>query len=63
MMLTVLVLIAMLGMLALSIDVGYVLNARTQLQSAMDASALAGAVNLRVTIEWESILRPNATGW
>ena len=51
MMLTVLVLIAMLGMLALSIDVGYVLNARTQLQSAMDASALAGAVNLRVTIE------------
>jgi hypothetical protein len=51
MMLTVLVLIAMLGMLALSIDVGYVLNARTQLQSATDAAALAGAVNLRVTIE------------
>ncbi len=51
MMLTILVLIAMLGMLALSIDVGYVLNARTQLQSASDAAALAGAVNLRVTIE------------
>ena len=51
MMLTVLVLIALLGMLALAIDLGFVLSARTQVQSAMDAAALAGAVNLRTTIE------------
>jgi Flp pilus assembly protein TadG len=51
MLLTVLVLIALLGMMALAIDLGYVLSARTQVQNAMDAAALAGAVNLRTTIE------------
>lgn len=51
MLLTVVVLIAMLGMLALAIDLGFVLSARTQVQNAVDAAALAGAVNLRTTIE------------
>jgi hypothetical protein len=51
MLLTVVVLIAVLGMLALAIDLGFLLSARTQVQNAMDAAALAGAVNLRTTIE------------
>ena len=51
MMLTVLILIALLGMLALAIDLGFLLSARTQVQNAVDAAALAGAVNLRATIE------------
>lgn len=51
MLLTVVVLIAMLGMLALAIDLGFLLSARTQVQNAMDSAALAGAVNLRTTIE------------
>ncbi len=39
-------LIAMLGMAALAVDVSYVLTARNQLQSGVDASALAGAAGL-----------------
>ena len=39
------------GMLALAVDVGYLMNARGQLQNIVDASALAGAQGLRVAIE------------
>lgn len=35
--------IALMGMLALSIDVGYMMTVRTELQRATDAAALAGA--------------------
>src|SRR5205085_7222321 len=51
MLLTAVVLVAMLGMLALSVDLGCLYSARTQLQSGLDAAALAGAINLRTTIE------------
>lgn len=51
MLLTAVVLVAMLGMLALSIDLGFLYSARTQLQNGLDAAALAGAINLRTTIE------------
>jgi hypothetical protein len=39
------------GMLALAVDVGYLMNGRGQLQNALDASALAAAQGLRVAIE------------
>lgn len=39
-------LLAVLGMAALAIDVGYMLAARNQLQAGVDASALAGAAGL-----------------
>jgi hypothetical protein len=51
MLLTAVVLVAMLGMLALSIDLGFLYSSRSQLQNGLDAAALAGAVNLRATIE------------
>ena len=51
MLLTVLVLMVMVGMLALSIDFGYVLSGRTQLQSAIDAAALAAAPGMHAAIE------------
>lgn len=41
--LTAMLMVAMLLMLAFAVDVGYMLNTRTELQSAADASALAGA--------------------
>lgn len=39
-------LIALIGAAALAIDAGHVLVARTQMQAAVDSSALAGAANL-----------------
>ena len=45
---TVLVLI---GMVALSIDLGYVLSGRGQLKNGIDSAALAGAAGLRSAIE------------
>jgi Flp pilus assembly protein TadG len=39
-------LVGMLGMVAFSLDVGYVLNAKGELQRAADAAALAGAMQL-----------------
>lgn len=44
---TCLLLVFMLGLIALSVDVGYMLSARTELQSAADAAALAGAAVMR----------------
>ena len=41
--LTAVLMIMMMGMLAFSIDVGYMLTAQTDLQRAVDAGALAGA--------------------
>ncbi len=38
---------AMIGLVGLSIDVAYALNARAQLQTAADAAALAGAMQLK----------------
>src|SRR5262249_39021659 len=58
MLLTAVVLVAMLGMLALSIDLGFLYSARTQLQNGLDAAALAGAINLRTTIEASSVAAP-----
>ena len=42
-MLTVFLLIAMIAMLAFSIDYGYMLNTRTEMQRAIDSGAMAGA--------------------
>ena len=39
------------GMLALAVDVGYLMSGRGQLQNIVDASALAGAQGLRVVID------------
>jgi Flp pilus assembly protein TadG len=44
--LTALALVVLLGFAALAIDVGVILTARTQLQDAVDAAALAGASGL-----------------
>src|SRR3954467_15127378 len=43
----VLALVALLGIAAFAIDVGYAYYAKRQLQSATDAAALAGAQDLR----------------
>lgn len=43
--------LVVVGMLALAVDVGYLMSGRGQLQNIMDAAALAGAQGLRVTIE------------
>jgi hypothetical protein len=43
--------LVVVGMLALSVDVGYLMNGRGQLQNIVDASALAGAQGLRTAIE------------
>lgn len=42
--------LVVVGMLALAVDVGYLMSGRGQLQNIMDASALAGAQGLRVAI-------------
>src|SRR5947208_13128922 len=44
--LVALLLIPLLGMLAFSVDVGYMIVVRTELQNAADAAALAGAQQL-----------------
>ena len=38
--------VVVLGMAAVGIDVGYIFTAKNQLQTAVDASALAGASGL-----------------
>lgn len=43
--------LVVIGMLALAVDLGYLMNGRGQLQAALDASALAGAQGLRAAIE------------
>ncbi len=43
--------LVVVGMLALSVDVGYLMNGRGQMQNIVDASALAGAQGLRTAIE------------
>lgn len=49
--LTAVLITTMLGMLALSIDLGYAFSARNQLQNGIDSAALAGASALRSAIE------------
>ena len=44
-------LLILVGMLALAVDIGYLMNGRGQLQNTVDAAALAGAQGLRTTIE------------
>ncbi|HEX4949699.1 MAG TPA: Tad domain-containing protein [Blastocatellia bacterium] len=43
--------LVVVGMLALAVDVGYLMNGRAQLQNIVDAAALAGAQGLRTAIE------------
>ena len=43
--------LVVVGMLALAVDVGYLMSSRGQLQNIVDASALAGAQGLRTAIE------------
>ena len=43
----VVLLVALLGMVAFAVDIGYVCLARTQLQAAADSAALAGAAGLQ----------------
>jgi Flp pilus assembly protein TadG len=45
-MITALVLVAILGLVACALDIGYIEMARTQLQAAADASSLAGGTEL-----------------
>lgn len=51
MLLTAVTLTVMLGMLALSIDLGFAFSSRSQLQNGIDSAALAAAAALRLTIE------------
>ncbi len=43
--------LVVVGMLALSVDVGYLMNGRGQLQNIVDSAALAGAQGLHTAIE------------
>lgn len=43
--------LVVVGMLALSVDVGYLMNGRGQLQNIVDSAALAGTQGLRTAIE------------
>jgi len=54
MLLTSLLITVMIGMLALSIDVGFAFSSRNQFQNGIDAAALAGAAALRLTVESNS---------
>src|SRR5262245_5785184 len=49
--LTVIVITGLIGILALSVDVGFIFSFRTQYQNGIEAAALAGATGLRVAIE------------
>jgi Flp pilus assembly protein TadG len=51
MLLTAVTLTVMLGMLALSIDLGFAFSSRGQLQNGIDSAALAAAAAMRLTIE------------
>ncbi|MFN0121013.1 MAG: pilus assembly protein TadG-related protein [Blastocatellia bacterium] len=48
---TAVTLLVLLGIMALAIDVGHMLNGRAQLQNALDAAALASVAQTHVTIE------------
>lgn len=52
--LTAVMITGLLGMLALSIDVGFIFSLRNQYQNGIDAAALAAASALRVTIEGDA---------
>lgn len=43
--------LVVVGMLALAVDIGYLMNGRGQLQNIVDAAALAGTQGLRTAIE------------
>ncbi len=58
--LTAVMITIMLGMLALSIDLGYAFSARNQLQNGVDAAALAGASALRSSIETDQSMSKQA---
>ncbi|MBL8172043.1 MAG: hypothetical protein JNJ50_28050 [Acidobacteria bacterium] len=62
MLLTAVLMTSMIGMLALSIDLGFTFSARGQLQNGIDAAALAGAAGLRATIESGGGSAPHQTG-
>lgn len=49
--LTAVLITTMLGMIALSIDLGYAFSARNQLQNGIDSAALAGAAAFRSAME------------
>ncbi len=51
MLLTALLMTVMIGILALSIDVGFAFSSRHQFQNGIDAAALAAASGLRLTVE------------
>jgi Flp pilus assembly protein TadG len=51
MLLTSVLIVGMIGMLALSIDLGFLFSARNQFQNGIDAASLAAGTALRVTIE------------
>src|SRR5262249_46264273 len=51
MVLTAVMISAMLGMIALAIDLGFIFSLRHQFQNGIDVAAVAGASGLRVTIE------------
>jgi Flp pilus assembly protein TadG len=51
MLLTSVLIVGMIGMLALSIDLGFLFSARNQFQNGIDAATLAAGTALRVTIE------------
>jgi Flp pilus assembly protein TadG len=63
--LTTLLMVAVIGMLAFAIDLGYIVHARTALQRTADASALAAAALLPHQSTAEAVARAVATenGW
>lgn len=44
--LTALLVVFLIALIALGVDMGYIITVRTQMQSAADAAALAGAAKL-----------------
>ena len=57
--LTAVLMVVLLGFVAMTVDVGFIELTRTQLQSAADAGALAGAMELSAT-EDPALVRTNA---
>ena len=53
--LTAVMITTMLGMISLSIDLGYAFSARNQLQNGVDSAALAGASALRTGLGASSV--------
>src|SRR5215813_7813463 len=51
MMLTAIMIAAIVGMVALAIDLGFIFSVRNQYKNGIDAAALAAATAMRVTIE------------